>query len=147
LTMGRMRDELTIGELSSRCGVSRDAVRFYERERLLPAPRRSASGYRLYQEADAVRVRFVKRAQAIGLTLDDIRELVSLRQARTTGECRRVADRLKARVALVDEKLVQLRAFRRELVRNLEKCERASSGSCPVMLDLAVEGPKETKEA
>ena len=143
----RMPDGVTIGDLAERCGVSRDTLRFYERERLLPAPRRSASGYRLYQEGDAMRVRFVKRAQAIGLTLDDIRELVSLRQARTTSECRRVADRLKARVAVVDGKIAQLRAFRRELVRNLEKCERADSGSCPVVLDLAVGGAKETKES
>ena len=145
--MGRMRNGLTIGELASQCGVSRDTVRFYERERLLPAPRRSASGYRLYEGADAARVRFVKRAQAIGLTLDDIRELLSLRQARTTGECRRVAERLKARVAVVDEKIAQLRAFRRELVRNIEKCEGADSGSCPVVLDLAANGAKETKQS
>lgn len=144
MVMGRMRDGLTIGELASRCGVSRDTVRFYERERLMPAPRRSASGYRLYEDGDATRVAFVKRAQAIGLTLDDVRELLSLRP-RTTGECRRVADRLKARVAVVDEKIAQLRAFRRELVRNLEKCERADSGSCPVVLDLAAGGAKETK--
>ena len=142
--MGRMRDRVTIGELASRCGVSRDTVRFYERERLMPAPRRSASGYRLYEDGDAARVRFVRRAQAIGLTLDDVRELLSL-QPRTTGECRRVADRLKARVAVVDEKIAQLRAFRHELVRNLEKCERADSGSCPVVLDLAAGGAKETK--
>ncbi|MGH7318615.1 MAG: heavy metal-responsive transcriptional regulator [Candidatus Rokuibacteriota bacterium] len=142
-----MMEGLRIGKLASLCGVSRDTVRFYERERLLPAPRRSASGYRLYEDGDAARLRFVKRAQAIGLTLDDIRELLSLRQARTTGECRRVADRLKARVAVVDEKIAQLRAFRRELVRNLEKCERADSGSCPVVLDLAVNGAKETKES
>lgn len=145
--MGRMKDGLTIGKLASQCGVSRDTVRFYERERLLPPPRRSASGYRLYEGGDAARVRLVKRAQAIGLTLDDIRELLSLREARTAGECRRVADRLKARVAVVDEKIAQLRAFRRELVRNLEKCERADSGSCPVVLDLALDGVKEAKEA
>ena len=142
-----MMEGLRIGKLASLCGVSRDTVRFYERERLLPAPRRSASGYRLYEDSDAARLRFVKRAQAIGLTLDDIRELLRLRQARTTGECRRVADRLRARVAVVDEKIAQLRAFRRELVRNLEKCERADSGSCPVVLDLAVNGAKETKES
>ena len=142
-----MMEGLRIGKLASLCGVSRDTVRFYERERLLPAPRRSASGYRLYEDGDAARLHFVKRAQAIGLTLDDIRELLSLRQARTTGECRRVANRLKARVAVVDAKIAQLRAFRRELVRNLEKCERADSGSCPVVLDLAVNGAKETKES
>ena len=129
-----------IGELASECGVSRDTVRFYERERLLPAPRRTASGYRRYDEGDVARVRFVKRAQAIGLTLDDVRELLSIRQARTPEECRRVAARLTARIETIDAKIAQLRAFRRELTRNLERCERAHSGSCPMVLDLAGNG-------
>ena len=63
-----MREGWTIGEMAERCGVSRDTLRFYERQRLLSAPRRSASGYRLYGEADAARVVFVRRAQATGLT-------------------------------------------------------------------------------
>jgi len=138
--MVRMRDGLTIGELAGACGVSRDTVRFYERERLLPPPRRTASGYRLYDGGDAARVRFVKRAQAIGLTLDDVRELLSIRQARTPEECRRVAARLTVRIEAIDQKVAQLRAFRRELTRNLERCEGADSGSCPVVLDLAGNG-------
>ena len=138
--MGRMSEGLTIGELASLCGVSRDTVRFYERERLLPAPRRSASGYRLYEEPDAARVRFVRRAQAIGLTLDDIRELLSIRGARTPQECRRVAARLKARIEAVDQKIAQLKAFREELARNLERCERVDSDSCPVVSELAGNG-------
>ena len=138
--MARMRDGLTIGELAGECSVSRDTVRFYERERLLPAPRRTASGYRLYDKGDAARVRFVKRAQAIGLTLDDVRELLSIRQARTPEECQRVAARLTARVETIDQKIAQLRAFRKELTRNAERCERAGSGSCPVVLDLAGNG-------
>lgn len=63
---------MTIGELAKACGVSADTVRFYERQKLLPRPRRSASGYRLFGADDAARVRFVRRAQATGLTLDDI---------------------------------------------------------------------------
>jgi DNA-binding transcriptional MerR regulator len=82
----------------------------------------------------------------LGLTLEDIRELLSLGEARTPKECGRVAERLRARVAAVDEKLAQLRAFRRELVRNLEKCERAHTGSCPVVLDLAANGPEDRDE-
>jgi DNA-binding transcriptional MerR regulator len=70
LVMKRMRDGITIGDLAGACGVSRDTLRFYERERLLPPARRTASGYRLYGQDDAGRVRFIRRAQAIGLTLD-----------------------------------------------------------------------------
>jgi hypothetical protein len=71
---------------------------------------------------------------------------MSLGQARTPGECRRVAERLRARVAAVDAKLAQLRAFRRELVRNLEKCEQPHADRCPVVLDLASNGAKEGVE-
>jgi MerR family copper efflux transcriptional regulator len=141
-----MTEGLRIGELSQRCGVSADTVRFYEREGLLPRPRRSSSRYRLYGEEDEGRLRFIRRAQTLGLTLEDIRELLSLGEARTPKECGRVAERLRARVAAVDEKLAQLRAFRRELVRNLEKCERAHTGSCPVVLDLAANGPEDRDE-
>lgn len=144
--MGRMIEGLRIGELSQRCGVSPDTVRFYEREGLLPRARRSSSRYRVYGQEDEGRLRFIRRAQSLGLTLEDIRELLSLGEARTPKECGRVAERLRVRVAAVDEKLAQLRAFRRELVRNLEKCERAHTGSCPVVLDLASDGPKDKGE-
>lgn len=139
---GRMLNGLKIGELAQACEVSRDTLRFYERERLLPAPRRSASGYRLYREEDGARVRFVRRAQAMGLTLDDIRELLRARTLKTPEQCRRVAARLGARVAAVDEKIAQLQAFREELVKKLRLCERAAEREecCPVIFDLGRNG-------
>lgn len=129
---------MTIGELAAACEVSRDTLRFYERERLLPAPRRSTSGYRLYQTEDASRVRFVRRAQAMGLTLEDIRELLELRTLKTPEQCRRVAARIKARVSDVDNRIAELKAFREELARNLKRCERAIERKecCPVVVDL-----------
>ena len=137
-----MKDGLTIGALASRCGVSRDTVRFYERERLLPVPRRTASGYRLYGEEDAGRVRFIRRAQAMGLTLDDVRELLRVQTLKTPEQCRRVGARLRSRIQAVEEKITQLRAFREELLRNLRRCERAEgeASCCPVVLDLAGNG-------
>ena len=132
-----MLDGLTIGELAERCGVSRDTLRFYERERLLPPARRSASGYRLYAEADAERVLFIRRAQVTGLTLDDIRELLRAQQLRTPESCRRVAARLKERVEAVDRKIAELKAFRRELASALARCEEGVSKSCPVVLNFA----------
>lgn len=143
-----MQDGLRIGELARACDVSRDTLRFYEREKLLPAPRRSASGYRLYREEDAARVRFVRRAQAIGLTLDDVRELLRIRHARTPEECRRVAARLRARIGVIDQKISQLRDFREELASNLARCESAHNRGCPVVLDLAGNGgvsPRRTR--
>ncbi len=143
-----MSEGLRIGGLADRCGVTRDTLRFYERERLLPAPRRTGSGYRLYGEEDAGRVRFIRRAQAMGLTLDDIRELLRVQKLRTPEQCGRVAVRLRARIEAVDEKIAQMRAFREELARNLRRCERAESESrcCPVVLDLANGRGREEEE-
>ena len=135
----RMLDGLTIGDLAERCGVSRDTLRFYERERLLSPPRRSASGYRLYGQADAARVRFIRRAQATGLTLDDIRELLRVQQLRTPGTCRRVATRLSERIEVLDGKIAELNAFRGELAAALAQCEEGAE-SCPVVLSFARDG-------
>ncbi len=135
-------DGLTIGDLAERCGVSRDTLRFYERERLLMPPRRSASGYRLYGEADAARIQFIRRAQATGLTLDDIRELLRVQQLRTPETCGRVAARLRQRIDVLDRKTVELQAFRRELAQGLARCEEGAE-SCPVVLSFAAGGPKQ----
>jgi DNA-binding transcriptional MerR regulator len=142
--MKQMRDGLTIGDLAERSEVSRDTLRFYERKRLLPAPRRTSSGYRLYSDDDARRVRFIRRAQAMGLTLEDIQELLRAQTLKTADQCRRVASRLRARIEAVDEKIGELRTFRSELARSLRHCEKggAEPGCCPVVLDLAANGEK-----
>jgi len=139
LTMRQMKDGLTIGELAERSQVSRDTLRFYERKRLLPAPRRTAGGYRLYGEGEAARVRFIRRAQSMGLTLEDIQDLLRAQTLKTAEQCRQVASRLRARIEAVDTKITELRAFRGELVRNLRHCEKAGAepACCPVVLDLS----------
>lgn len=144
MRMARMLDGLTIGEMAQACEVSRDTLRFYERERLLPPARRSASGYRLYRKEDAARVRFVRRAQAMGLTLEDIREMLRAKPLKTPEQCRQVAARLKARVNAVDGRIAELQAFREELVRNLKRCERALAREecCPVVIDLSGDGER-----
>ena len=142
-----MRDAgLKIGELAERCGVSRDAIRFYEREGLLPRPRRTPAQYRVYSDDDEVRLRFVRQAQGIGLTLQDIRELLRHEQMRTPGECRRVAALLRERIEAIDRRLAKLKAFRRQLAESLERCETADSDACPVVLDLAM-GAKRRRES
>lgn len=135
-----MRDGSTIGDLATRCGVSRDTLRFYERARLLSPPRRSGSGYRLYGEAEAARVRFIRRAQASGLTLADIRELLRVQQLRTPGACRRVSVRLRQRIDVLDRKIAELEGFRRELAAAVTRCdEGADADCCPVVLSFAAE--------
>ncbi len=142
-----MRDGLKIGELAMRCGVSRDTIRFYEREGLLPRPRRTPSQYRVYSEEDESRLLFVRQAQALGLTLEDIRQLVQHDPLRTPGQCRRVAGLLRERIQAIDEKLGELKAFRRQLALSLERCEKADSEACPVVLELSLAGARRRRES
>jgi DNA-binding transcriptional MerR regulator len=144
--MKRMSNGLKIGELAERSGVSRDTIRFYEREGLLPRPQRTATRYRIYADDDIGRVLFVRQAQAIGLTLDDIRELIRLETLRTPGECRRVAGLLRERIEAIDRKLADLKAFRRRLAESLERCDRADGEACPVVLDLSPRKPRARTE-
>ncbi len=127
---------LRIGDLARRCDVSRDTLRFYERERLISPPSRSEAGYRLYGEHDAERVQFIRRGQAVGLPLDDIRELLSVQRLRTPAACRRVAERLKTRIEVIDRRISELNAFRRELAKGLAQCDKGAD-SCPVVLSFA----------
>ena len=133
----RVRNGLRIGELAARCGVSRDTIRFYEREGLLPRPQRTQARYRVYGDEDEGRLLFIRQAQALGLTLDDIRELVRHEQLRTPGECRRVATLLRERIEAIDRKVAELKAFRRQLGESLERCEKADGEACPVVLSLS----------
>ncbi|MBI4389563.1 MAG: MerR family transcriptional regulator, partial [Nitrospinae bacterium] len=67
------------GELAKQCGVNGETLRYYEKRRLLAPPARSSSGYRLYSQDDVSRIRFIKNAQRVGFTLDDIKDLLKLR--------------------------------------------------------------------
>lgn len=121
--------------------MSQHTIRFYEKEGLLPAPRRTPSQYRVYGDGDASRLLFIRQAQALGLTVEDIRELVRNDQLRTRGQCRRVAGLLGERIEALDKKLAELKTFRRQLAESLERCEKADGDACPVVLDLARRGP------
>ena len=74
-----MTTTLTIGKLAKEAGVNIDTVRYYERRQLLLKPERTPSGYRIYQSEAITRIKFIKRAQVLGFSLDEIRELFQLR--------------------------------------------------------------------
>src|SRR5260370_30400367 len=75
---------LTIGQLAQEAGINPESVRFYEAKSLLPEPPRSIAGYRLYSRTAVLRIRFIKRAQDLGFSLKEIKELLSLAEDRTT---------------------------------------------------------------
>jgi DNA-binding transcriptional MerR regulator len=122
-----------IGELAAAAGVSVDTLRYYERERLLPAPTRTAGGFRLYPPETAERLRFIKQAQQIGLSLREIKQLLDPDNCR----CSAVRDVIAERLAEVDERLQELTSFRNTLQTALDRCEqtlgRSKKAPCPVV--------------
>lgn len=106
--------ERRIGALAALLGLNPRTIRYYEAIGLLPAPKRTPSGYRLYDDADVERLRFIAKAKAIGLTLEEIAQILALRR---DGEqpCGHVLAILDRKLAAVDEQLRMLLEFRREL--------------------------------
>ena len=98
---------LSIGSVAKRATVGIDTIRYYEREGLLPPPRRRASGYRDYDAAAVDRLRFIRRAKSLGFTLDEIRELLALSADHQHG-MRDVKRRAETKLAEVDQRIAEL---------------------------------------
>ncbi len=124
---------LTIGGVARRAGVNIQTLRYYERRRLLPAPKRTASNYRVYSDDTVRRVRFIKRAQELGFTLTEIKELLSLR-ASPRSRCEDVRKRSKAKITDIDEKIRALEAMRKALSKLVRACSgRGPVSECPIL--------------
>lgn len=120
-----MSENLTVSKLAERVGSTASALRYYERIGLLPEPKRSEGGYRLYDEAAEERVRFIKRAQRFGLRLDEISELLSIRE-RGQCPCGHTRDLLAARLTEIDEEMAGLASLRSDIVRMVEDLPTAA---------------------
>lgn len=132
---------MRIGELAARAEVKIDTLRYYERRGLLPAPLRSPSGYRAY-ESDAVqRVRFIQRAQALGFTLHEIADLLTL-QGDSHHACEAVEARARAALERIEGKIRDLTGMRRGLHHYIGACQRHDPlDTCPLLRELG--GPEE----
>jgi len=116
-------DTLSIGELAGRTGVTAEAIRYYEREGVIPAPVRVGAGrYRRYDAADAERLLFVRRARELGFGLDEVRELLALAAGDPARPCDDVDRIARAHLAEVEGKLARLAALRDELRRLIAGC-------------------------
>lgn len=127
-----------IGEIAERTGVSVETLRYYEKRRLLNAPGRTEGGYRVYSDAVVHQVKFIKQAQSLGLTLDDIQQLAAgRRRTHHAPSCRRVRDLLTRRLDDIDARIRELRDFRRTLHQHLAACDQALASAtepeCPTI--------------
>ena len=124
---------LTIGQVARRSGVGIDTVRFYEREGLLTKPARARSGYRQFDEKVIARLQFIQRAKELGFTLNEIKELLSLRVDPATS-CEDVKARAETKIADIEDKIRTLHRMKKALVRLTQECCETGSGSeCPIL--------------
>lgn len=119
------RETYQIGELAARGGVTPDTLRYYERLGLLPEAPRTEGGFRLYSGSALDRLRFIKQAQTLGLTLHEVGDLVRYQEHGGIKRCRQVRDLLRAKLDDLQQKLAELEAFKQTLTGFLEDCERA----------------------
>lgn len=139
---GLTRDGLTRSQLAQQAQVNLETVRFYEGEGLLPAAPRTASGYRIFPQAAVERLAFVKRAKALGFSLEEIRELL-LFQDEHADACTEVRDLLRKKMAVVREKKAELEKLEGHLASALRKCNRVLRQQeqhpdvCPVLKQIA----------
>ena len=120
---------LTIGRLAASAGVGVETVRFYQRRELLPTPTRDG-GIRRYSGDDVRRLRFIRKAQAAGFKLEEIRELLALDAGMDRARARELAER---RLADLSEKIAVLERARGSLRTLARQCSATGSGPCPIL--------------
>jgi DNA-binding transcriptional MerR regulator len=130
---------MQIGQVAQSTGLSIDTIRFYEKQGLVHAPPRSSGGYRVYDERDVERFRFVGRAQSLGFSLQEIRELLVI-ESREGDGCSHVHELIATKIDQVKEKIVELRRIESRLTKAQKQCSAAlmksCSAQCPVLEEL-----------
>jgi MerR family copper efflux transcriptional regulator len=127
---------MRIGEVAKRVNVSVETLRYYERRGLLADPDRSAAGYRAYAPDTIRRVRFIRNAQELGFTLEEIVDLLALWGDSATS-CDQVAIRAEATLTRIDAKMKQLRRMRQGLAQYVTACRAQETlAECPLLLTL-----------
>ena len=124
---------LTIGQLARRANVNITTVRYYERCELLMPDTRSEAGYRLYSEANIEKLNFIKNAQSLGFTLEEISAL--LKQADVMTDCEDVKNQAKDKIASVDEKIKALEEMKTSLQKLYDECENQGPAARCVIIE------------
>jgi MerR family transcriptional regulator, mercuric resistance operon regulatory protein len=130
-----MQRSYTIGRLAASASVPVETIRYYQRLKLVPEPLRPAGSVRRYTEADAERLRFIKRAQRMGFSLSEITSLLRLQTRRS---CRATRDLAAAKLRLIDARIRELRDLRGQLADLVAECDaNTQDANCPVIQKLA----------
>ena len=130
---------LQIGEIAALSGVSVDTVRYYERLKLLPRAARSSGGFRIFPAEMVERIKFIKQAQDMGFSLEEVKQLFSIGGG--ANQCRAVRELLIKKLAELETKMHQMRNFKEVLNHHLADCEEelkahGKQAACPVLVTI-----------
>ena len=132
-----MNGQLSIGSLASAAEVNVETIRYYQRRGLLQEPSKPLGGHRRYAASAAKRVRFIKRAQQLGFTLEEIKELLLLEDGQSCRETRLLAER---KLALIDARIAGLSRMRRLLRGLIAECvDGKRPRACPIIATLSAD--------
>ena len=132
----RSSSPMTIGRLAKQAGVNVETVRYYERRELIDQPKERRGAFRVYPAEAVRRLRTIKRAQQLGFSLEEIRELLELKLS-NTAHCRDVQLQAERKVAEIEEKIRELSKVKRELESLVSACRaEASVAECPILVAL-----------
>jgi len=132
-----MDSNLPIGRLAANAGVNVETIRYYQRRGLLSEPDKPLNGHRRYPAESVKRVRFIKRAQVLGFTLDEIAGLLQLDVAHACAEIRDLGAR---KLQIIEQKLADLTAMRKALAKLMRQCDSLDgTGACPIIDALATD--------
>jgi MerR family copper efflux transcriptional regulator len=124
-------ESMGIGALAKRAGVGIDTVRYYERNALLSPRARLASGYRRYSELELVRLRFIRRAQALGFSLKEVRDLLAISAQRDVARIKRTAQR---KLTDIEQRMAALERVRDGLATLITACPgHGRAADCPIL--------------
>ena len=129
-----MEQRITIGKVAAAAGVNVETIRFYHRRGMLAEPAKELGGFRYYDHSTIAQVRFIKRAQALGFSLEEVKGLMALNQP---GCCRRTHDVAVAKLALVEARIDDLNRMKNTLKHLIKECEKSENDvSCPIIESL-----------
>ena len=127
-------NSFTVGALADKAGINLETVRYYEKIGLLPKPKRKESRYRIYDENDFARLKFIIRAKELGFTLNEIKELLDLRieSKATCGDIKKIAGH---KIEDIEQKIKDLQNIKKVLTKLIHQCvnEEISSDECPIL--------------
>jgi DNA-binding transcriptional MerR regulator len=126
------KKEMTIGKLAKATDCKPETIRFYEKEGLLPKPKRSAAGYRLYDESHQRKLLFIRHGRELGFSLDDIGLMLGLAEDQQSS-CREISRLSRKRLSSIRDKLSRLQALSAELTRLIDQCDDGRIAECRII--------------